>query len=211
MEPIPAFTILCALLHTVSSLRCLTCTAEDWASCLGTETTCDASVSSCVSAISTVLTGGGERVSKVFRSCYPTALCDKPVSFNVTTSSGHVSLKCCHTDSCNTEHVTASEDRPLAKLECYGSFGVKPKCRSKVKCSTSEDHCLKIGTEGRREDGVKGCVSKSLCDVDSPASRFIQDSLTGRRFCCKTKDCNSARPLDPSSLLILIPLSAFFF
>ncbi|MGH0172489.1 UNVERIFIED_CONTAM: hypothetical protein FKN15_063472 [Acipenser sinensis] len=85
---------------------CLTCTAEDWASCLGTETTCDASVTSCVSAISTVLTGGGKRVTKVFRSCYPTALCDKPVSFNVTTSSGHVSLKCCQTDSCNTEHVT---------------------------------------------------------------------------------------------------------
>lgn len=127
------------LFVSVSSLRCLTCTSEDWASCLGNETTCDASVTSCVSAISTVLTGGGKRVTKVFRSCYPTALCDKPVSFNVTTSSGHVSLKCCQTDSCNTEHVTASEDRPLAKLECYGSFGVKPKCRSKVKCSASED------------------------------------------------------------------------
>ncbi|XP_041081637.1 urokinase plasminogen activator surface receptor-like [Polyodon spathula] len=211
MEALPELLILCALLHTASPLKCLACTADDWASCLEAETTCEASVTSCVSAISTVLTGGGNRVTKVFRSCYPTALCDQPVSFNVTTSSGHVSLKCCQTDSCNTEDVTASEDRPSAKLECYGSFIAKNKCRSKVKCSASQDHCLKIGTKGRKEDGVKGCVSKSLCEVDSPASWFIQGSLTGRRFCCKTKDCNSGEPLDQSSLLMLIPLTAFLF
>ncbi|XP_058613256.1 urokinase plasminogen activator surface receptor-like [Onychostoma macrolepis] len=132
------------------------------------------------------------------KSCAP-ATCP---SGSINLGNIKLSSYCCSTDLCNAQDSPdPSSNSPNGKT-CYTCDAQG--CSSIMACSGSEDHCFKAtGTFGDQSLGVKGCVSKAICDAAS-----LIPNVQGIS-CCSRNLCNSAQSVTQSFLFLCCSLLSF--
>ncbi|XP_049910348.1 urokinase plasminogen activator surface receptor-like [Epinephelus moara] len=151
----------------------------------------------------------GDQQSK---SCVSSSICD-PVnqmfSFNFGFYNLTASVKCCKTNSCNSDDVTYPAKQKENVLKCFTCDN----CTETVQCGGDQDRCLSgsVATKNTAKK-VFGCASKNLCDASSKLN-FLSDYLnfTSGPKCCVSSLCNSASAVKLSVapfLLGLIMLAA---
>uniref|UniRef100_A0A8C2K1G7 Lymphocyte antigen 6 family member M6 n=1 Tax=Cyprinus carpio TaxID=7962 RepID=A0A8C2K1G7_CYPCA len=132
------------------------------------------------------------------KSCAP-ASCPSG-SFNL----GNIKLSsyCCSTDLCNDRNSPdPSTNTPNGKT-CYFCDGQN--CSSIMTCSGSEDRCFNATASfGGQPVGVKGCVSKAICDAAS-----LIPNVQGIS-CCSGNLCNGAQSVTQSFLFLCCSLLSF--
>uniref|UniRef100_A0A671PFH2 Lymphocyte antigen 6 family member M6 n=1 Tax=Sinocyclocheilus anshuiensis TaxID=1608454 RepID=A0A671PFH2_9TELE len=115
---------------------------------------------------------------------------------------GNIKLSsyCCSTDLCNAQDSPdPSTNAPNGKT-CFSCDGQS--CSSIMTCSGSEDRCFKATGENLSV-GVKGCVSKAICDAAS-----LIPNVQGIS-CCEGILCNSAQSVTQSFLFLCCSLLSF--
>ncbi|KAM9445387.1 urokinase plasminogen activator surface receptor-like [Clarias gariepinus] len=100
--------------------------------------------------------------------------------------------------------------RPNGK-KCH--FCVGDNCLGTLHCEGIEDRCITyIGVLTGKEVSVKGCASKSVCDLVTRPN-FIGMNMTQREMtvkCCEGNLCNSAESIPLSFLLMSLFLLPSF-
>uniref|UniRef100_A0A672KS24 Lymphocyte antigen 6 family member M7 n=1 Tax=Sinocyclocheilus grahami TaxID=75366 RepID=A0A672KS24_SINGR len=115
---------------------------------------------------------------------------------------GKIASTCCNTDLCNSLDAPDPSIVPNGN-KCYSCDGQS--CSSTVSCSGSEDRCFKAtGKFESQPLSVKGCVSKSICDIVS-----IFDTFVGGVSCCSGNLCNGAQSVTQSFLFLCCSLLSF--
>ncbi|XP_067232160.1 urokinase plasminogen activator surface receptor-like [Chanodichthys erythropterus] len=174
--------------NTGHSLSCYECTG----SCANqTVKTCPSGSSQCLST--TTVTQVGDTNTKVkIKGC---ASACQSGSLNIGTAKTTVS--CCNTDQCNLQD--APDPVPNGK-KCYSCDGKS--CSNTLNCSGTEDRCVKATvTSGGHV--VKGCASKSICDLAHvPGFKNVS--------CCEGNLCNGAQSVSQSFLFLCCSLLSYF-
>ncbi|XP_073681090.1 urokinase plasminogen activator surface receptor-like [Garra rufa] len=168
--------LLFILFTTGHSLSCYECTSLK-GSCTDQKVkTCPRGSSMCSS--STSVTQSADTTAKIkVKDC--AAVC---ASGSLNLGILKKSSVCCNTDQCNTQDAPDPRTDSNGKT-CYYCDGKS--CSNTLKCSGSEDRCITAtGSFGDQSLVVKGCASKSICDVKSPATDV--QSIT----CCEGNLCN---------------------
>uniref|UniRef100_A0A671PE07 UPAR/Ly6 domain-containing protein n=1 Tax=Sinocyclocheilus anshuiensis TaxID=1608454 RepID=A0A671PE07_9TELE len=111
---------------------------------------------------------------------------------------GKIASTCCNSDLCNSLDAPDPSIVPNGN-KCYYCDGRS--CSSTVSCTGSEDRCFKFESQPL---SVKGCVSKSICDIVS-----IFDTFVGGVSCCSGNLCNSAQSVTQSFLFLCCSLLSF--
>uniref|UniRef100_A0A8C2BYK1 UPAR/Ly6 domain-containing protein n=1 Tax=Cyprinus carpio TaxID=7962 RepID=A0A8C2BYK1_CYPCA len=173
--------------HSRSCYDCLSLTG----SCTQTSQ-CPTELTKCLSATVTV----NSTTVKV-KSCAP-AICQ---SGSVNLGIGKGSSQCCSNDLCNLQDAPDPANTPNGKT-CYFCDGNT--CSNTVKCSGSEDRCFNATVSfGGQPVVVKGCASKSICDVSN-----LIPTLNGAS-CCEGNLCNGVQSVSQSFLFLCCSLLSF--
>ncbi|XP_059398506.1 urokinase plasminogen activator surface receptor-like [Carassius carassius] len=171
------------------SLRCNDCSLTG--SC--TETQCSIWLTNCFSAAITV-----NSTTLKYKSCAPSVCPSGSINLGI----GRGSAKCCNTDLCNNQDAPDPTSAPNGK-KCYYCDGNT--CSNTVSCSGTEDRCFNTtGNFQSQPIAVKGCVSKSICDIVS-----VFDTFVGGVSCCSGNLCNSAQSVTQSFLFLCCSLLSF--
>uniref|UniRef100_A0A8C1DGT3 Lymphocyte antigen 6 family member M7 n=1 Tax=Cyprinus carpio carpio TaxID=630221 RepID=A0A8C1DGT3_CYPCA len=198
--------------HSRSCYDCLSLTG----SCTQTSQ-CPTELTKCLSATVTV----NSTTVKV-KSCAP-AICQ---SGSVSLGIGKGSSQCCSTDLCNLQDAPVSTYNVVCTVRqgprkesksifppvdpantpngktCYFCDGNT--CSNTVSCSGSEDRCFNATVSfGGQPVVVKGCASKSICDVSN-----LIPTLNGAS-CCEGNLCNGAQSVTQSFLFLCCSLLSF--
>ncbi|XP_067280707.1 ly6/PLAUR domain-containing protein 2-like [Pseudorasbora parva] len=182
--------------HTLDCYECVSSTG----SCENqTVKTCPSGFPQCLISTSVVQAGDITHTAKS-QSC--AAFCQSG-SINVNTAK--TSTSCCNTSLCNANvtgcvavrtHYGAPELLPNGKT-CYTCDGQS--CSKILNCLGTEDRCITVAeTSGNQTTGIKGCVSKAVCDVlEFP-------------ICCEGNLCNGAQSVTQSFLFLCCSLLSYF-
>ncbi|XP_056587855.1 urokinase plasminogen activator surface receptor-like [Triplophysa dalaica] len=181
------------------SLQCNECT-NTTGPCVGEAKTCSVLLTACASA-TVVKPNGTNVVTTQVKSCNSPLNCvNGSVNFGIERAT--ISMKCCNTNLCNTQDVPDSNTIIHNGKQCY--YCDANNCSNKLKCLGTEDYCIKAKANNDSLPAtVKGCVSKSLCDITSLVPEGYVDIS-----CCQGDLCNSAKSINLNLLLLSWP---FFF
>ncbi|XP_029939593.1 ly6/PLAUR domain-containing protein 3-like [Salarias fasciatus] len=144
----------------------------------------------------------------ISKGCGLANLCPTPGNRTFSDNNGSViSARCCDTDNCNSENITAprvSSQLQPEGLQCYTCFPAN-QCNSILQCRAEEDMCFR---ENVTFDSVTyetaGCTSSNLCQASpNPGTQPTTQSLTfmrGEPECCNTSLCNFiSTPVRPTN------------
>ncbi|XP_056587460.1 urokinase plasminogen activator surface receptor-like [Triplophysa dalaica] len=191
--------VLFSLFDGGHSIKCYQCT-DVTGPCVGAETECPALLTACASATVVGYIGNNVVTTKV-KSCNSPLTCGNG-SVNYGIARETISMKCCNTDLCNSQDVPDSNTIIPNGKQCYYCDGNN--CSNKLKCLGTEDYCIKAKANfDSLPATVKGCVSKSVCDITSLVPEGYVDVS-----CCQGDLCNSAKRFNLNLLLLSWP---FFF
>ncbi|XP_026089876.1 urokinase plasminogen activator surface receptor-like [Carassius auratus] len=177
--------LLCILFTAGHSLNCYDCTSLT-GSCTQTSQ-CSIWLPNCLSAAVTV-----NSTTLTYRSCAPSVCPSGSINLGI----GRGSAKCCNTALCNNQDAPDPTSAPNGK-KCYYCDGNT--CSNTVSCSGTEDRCFNTTFQSQV---IKGCVSKSLCDVPQLLG-------SGSFSCCEGNLCNSANGVTQSFLFLCCSLLSF--
>ncbi|XP_076876995.1 urokinase plasminogen activator surface receptor-like [Brachyhypopomus gauderio] len=149
--------------------------------------------------------GGAPLVDLQLKSCAAPAECING-SLNLGLVRTVLGTKCCKTDLCNSQTVSALPEPPNGK-RCYTCDGHT--CSRTLKCEGDENLCISASANvGGMEVALKGCATKSFCDGISSVQQTI--SMT-KMSCCVGNLCNSGNMVNLRFFLMLGPLLPSFF
>ncbi|XP_026089875.1 urokinase plasminogen activator surface receptor-like [Carassius auratus] len=184
--------LLFALFTAVHSLSCYQCTSLS-STC--PQTTCSDGVTSCISA--SLYLGNGSIITA--KSCALQIGCP---SGSINLGIGRIASTCCDANLCNSLDAPDPPTVPNGN-KCFSCIG--DSCSNSVNCSGTEDRCFKAtGNFQSQPIAVKGCVSKSICDIVS-----VFDTFVGGVSCCSGNLCNSAQSVTQSFLFLCCSLLSF--
>ncbi|XP_049443055.1 urokinase plasminogen activator surface receptor-like [Epinephelus fuscoguttatus] len=199
MKLILSLALLCMLCNTAGALTCEDSQKNTTHSCAPNEY--------CAAAVSQ-----GSPGNQQSKSCVASSICNsvnQVFSFNFGFYNLTASVKCCKTNSCNSDDVTYPDKQEKNDLKCF----ICDNCTKTVQCVGDQDHCLSgsVATNNTAEK-VFGCASENLCEASSKLN-FLSDYLnfTSGPNCCVSSLCNSASTVKLSVapfLLGLIMLAA---
>ncbi|XP_059398503.1 urokinase plasminogen activator surface receptor-like [Carassius carassius] len=177
------------------ALRCYECNDLTGSCADKKEITCEGESSKCMSLTAVTPIGNTSPTLKV-KGCTLPNNC-QTMSYNF--GSAKMSSFCCDTDLCNAQDSSGSISNGM---KCYSCD--EESCSNTVSCSGSEDRCITAtGSFGGQSVGVKGCVSKAICDATTSVPN-VQDVL-----CCSGNLCNGAQSVTQSFLFLCCSLLSF--
>ncbi|XP_026091048.1 phospholipase A2 inhibitor and Ly6/PLAUR domain-containing protein-like [Carassius auratus] len=159
------------------------------------EITCEGESSKCMSLTAVTPIGSTSHTLKV-KGCALPNNC-QTMSYNF--GSAKMSSFCFDTDLCNDQD---SSDSISNGMKCYSCD--EKSCSNTVSCSGSEDRCITAtGSFGGPSVGVKGCVSKAICNATTSVPNVQSIS------CCSGNLFNSAQSVTQSFLFLCCSLLSF--
>ncbi|XP_067831539.1 uncharacterized protein [Heptranchias perlo] len=188
--------IICALVTTVSALKCFSCT-DPIGNCTQKEAVCNSAANHTCTALSVILRVGGINSSMVSKGC---GICPEPISINTGFFALSRRSSCCSSDLCNGQYRAVEQNTTLNGLECFGclnvSFDTCVSSTSIVKCVGIQDRCLHDASTQLSPGNLfilKGCVSENLCRFPKSSAFGVQ--TTSDSSCCQGNLCNNATTL----------------
>ncbi|XP_057217026.1 urokinase plasminogen activator surface receptor-like [Triplophysa rosa] len=166
------FTVLLfALFAEGHSLKCYQCTGL-LGSCVKEEIKCSTGDAVCASQ-TTVQSIGDASQSMQIKSCTEPKTCVNG-SLNLGITRTAKTMQCCNTDFCNSRDTSDTSSKKPNEKQCY--YCNKNSCFNKLSCAGTEDYCInaKANSESMTMT-VKGCASKSMCDVQSQITQEYKD------------------------------------
>ncbi|XP_003966053.2 urokinase plasminogen activator surface receptor [Takifugu rubripes] len=193
------------LLPKAYTLNCNKCVPGPSGTCTSSEKACPSSKYLCGAMRIVSFVGGSKLADIPMKSCFlPEECVESSVNFGL--SRIVISIACCKSDLCNTQHAPEpSKSVPNGK-KCYHCNGQT--CTATLPCQGSEDYCIsKPVTREGKKIMVKGCATKQICsNVINPQ---IKAAIDGEISCCQGDYCNSAISTSASLLLLVAPLISF--
>ncbi|XP_068098428.1 uncharacterized protein [Hyperolius riggenbachi] len=178
--------ILCAFVASGNSLSCTICTSKS-TSCSGRSRMCPNG--SLCGAHYTYVRRGGYRYA---RTCTPEKLCNMTGSVSFIGGEFRMSVWCCVTDHCTPTHLSMSAGRRSRAngLICRSCISTKSSwCYTSetMRCGGNEDMCFlqtkKVRGKEDQSTAVRGCATKSMCDLDNQSTSANGVSIEYKMIC----------------------------
>ncbi|XP_066428751.1 phospholipase A2 inhibitor and Ly6/PLAUR domain-containing protein-like [Eleutherodactylus coqui] len=163
------FLSLSALTAASSALLCTKCSSTS-STCSGSSVTCPDGFM-CGSEYTRVF-GEGERIEILIRTCTPSSECNFSGTMSIPQERIALGISCCSTDNCtptlptvptkghNPNGVICPSCAPAQSTPCYTS--------DTIQCTADENMCLLKAMEiGSASGAMRGCATKSFCDLGS--------------------------------------------
>ncbi|KAG8548386.1 hypothetical protein GDO81_025610 [Engystomops pustulosus] len=211
-SPVNILVLLSALAATSAALSCVECSSSS-STCTGSSVTCTSGYM-CGSEYTETVAGGSTSVS-LTRSCVASSQCSFTAS--LTTSQGKIRMA---TSCCNNDNCTAA--LPTLPAQSTNSNGVT--CRScvsadstwcytpdTIQCTGNETMCILQTTQitGLLSTAVRGCSTKSLCDLGSQ-STSVEGTAIKVQFICTSGGIRVHNVLLTPAIVCLLLLKVFF-
>ncbi|TSL61118.1 Urokinase plasminogen activator surface receptor [Bagarius yarrelli] len=198
--------LVCMLFSEAISLACHQC-LPTIGGCLSEAATCP---DQCLTATTSVYINGAKFSDISMKTCGTADLCATG-SINLGSMKVINNAKCCKTDFCNSETLSAvSKQAPTGRM-CYTCGNNS--CSERMTCEGNEDRCITASVQqGGSTVSMKGCASKGFCV--STGSSSVQGFGMSKVECCKGNLCNGAESFTllmlESLLLMMVPLLSSF-
>ncbi|XP_041425673.1 phospholipase A2 inhibitor and Ly6/PLAUR domain-containing protein-like isoform X2 [Xenopus laevis] len=203
-------SVLSALAATGHSLSCQNCTSASSTSCLGPSVTCAPDNVCAASYILTTADGGP--ASKIYTlSCAPQSKCDKQGSISIPQAKIKQGISCCFTDNCTpttpTLPVDSSQQNGLVCRSCISADSTWCYTSDTMQCTGEEKMCIlqstKITGSQSLSTAVRGCATKSICDIGSNSISTPQLSMDVKISCTS----GSSGVHQGYIMLLLVPIA----
>ncbi|XP_068099400.1 phospholipase A2 inhibitor and Ly6/PLAUR domain-containing protein-like [Hyperolius riggenbachi] len=183
------FGILCifvALVASGHSLSCTVCTSETTSSCTGPSMTCP---SGAVCGLGYTLDTFGTKTYS--RACIPEKNCSMIGSITFNEANIRVAYSCCYTDNCTPPLPTLPERNSTSNgvtcRSCITATSTWCYTSDTIACTGNENMCLlqttKITGPIKVSTAVRGCSTKSVCDLGSESSSANGVSVEYKHIC----------------------------
>uniref|UniRef100_A0A8C5PZJ1 UPAR/Ly6 domain-containing protein n=1 Tax=Leptobrachium leishanense TaxID=445787 RepID=A0A8C5PZJ1_9ANUR len=180
MKSLLLFTcLLSGLVSFGYSLSCMHCQTEGELSCTGDEKKCPSENYACA-ATSTISIIEGVARKTFSRSCEKRSSCGIFGTIGYLKGKVKTATSCCYADSCTPSSpalpVDNSQRVGLTCSSCTSQDSTWCHTGETIECTGEEKRCLfqATTTSGpkQRKSSVRGCASKSLCDIGSQSHDF---------------------------------------
>ncbi|XP_060774449.1 phospholipase A2 inhibitor gamma subunit B-like [Neoarius graeffei] len=213
MKLLLALYISFSLFFSVTMLDCLNCTSDSGLCNTTFSQQCPPGNSCTPLRYNYSVPGLNVKMIGEIHGCLPQAVCNQAnpgvlettYSANVGVASGFLSISCCESDNCNIIIIPEPDNKPNG-LQCLSCKRLTDTtCTSSISCVGSQGHCM---TEQVRfldlaNLTIKGCASKSFCDIS------FQNSTLGDVHCCSRNLCNGSEAWNRQDVgLLLMILTA---
>ncbi|XP_077113479.1 phospholipase A2 inhibitor 25 kDa subunit-like [Ranitomeya variabilis] len=196
------------------ALLCTQCMSTS-SSCSGDSRTCP-SGHVCASQYSET-TVGGERTELLLRVCSPSSECSIKGSISTAQLQLRMAASCCETDNCTPNlpalPTKSTNSNELVCRSCISADSTWCHTPDTVQCTGDENMCLlqstKISGSASASTAIRGCATKSICDLGSQTSTFAGLTLDVKTVC--TSGSNSVHKLILNPAVVCFLLLKLFF
>ncbi|OCT73600.1 phospholipase A2 inhibitor and Ly6/PLAUR domain-containing protein [Xenopus laevis] len=183
-------SVFSALAATGDSLSCQTCISASKTPCQGKSLLCP-SDSACA-ATYTLTTANGRTISEMYTlSCAPLRQCDKPASMSIPNGKIKRGISCCFEDNCTPPTPTLPPDNSRLNGQicrtCTSADSTWCYTDDTMRCTGEENMCLLqttvISGPVSSQVALRGCATKSMCDLGSNSVSYPGFSMDLHFFC----------------------------
>ncbi|XP_075695166.1 uncharacterized protein LOC142661629 [Rhinoderma darwinii] len=212
---IRTLSLLLTLAATSSALSCTTCLSTSSQTCTGSSVTCPSGFL-CGSSYSETDIGG--TAIRIFaRECTPSSQCDVKGSIGLKQGQIKMSSSCCGTDSCTPAipalPTTSSVPNGLVCRSCLSADSNWCYTSDTLQCTGDQNMCLlqttQITGSASVSSAIRGCASKSICDLGSQ-SQTIGGTSTVVKFICTSAGMSLHKVVLTPAIACLLLLKFFF-
>ncbi|XP_066428746.1 phospholipase A2 inhibitor and Ly6/PLAUR domain-containing protein-like [Eleutherodactylus coqui] len=204
-------SLFSALTATSSALSCTKCSSTS-STCSGSSVTCPVGFM-CGSVHSRVL-GEAVRSENLIRGCTPSSECKLSGTMSITQGRIALGISCCSTDNCTptlpTVPTKSHNPNGVICQSCVSAQSTWCYTSDTIQCTADENMCLLQGTEipGLLSTAVRGCATKSLCDLGSH-SYTAGGSTIKSTFTCTSSAISAHKVVLTPAILCLLLLKLF--
>ncbi|KAF7711821.1 phospholipase A2 inhibitor gamma subunit B-like [Silurus meridionalis] len=199
MKLLLALFLLSSYLSSVFMLHCLDCTSESGQCNTELKQECTDNQVCATLKYRFFISGVNISSTEVKRSCHLRNECERwntsnagiIYSGNIGIASGTLFVSCCDSDNCNNIVIPELDSKPNG-LQCMGCNNLADTvCNTTVSCVGNEDQCIKIQNESpvfwtpAEKSHTMGCISKSICDMNTNKLKLNQTLCCSENFCNK--------------------------
>uniref|UniRef100_A0A8C5W6X5 UPAR/Ly6 domain-containing protein n=1 Tax=Leptobrachium leishanense TaxID=445787 RepID=A0A8C5W6X5_9ANUR len=175
---------------TGQALSCIQCVSFGNRSCDGLSVSCR--LDNVCGASYTVTTSGFSVVSRIYmRVCVPKNQCNLQGSVSVINVMSRFGGSCCNTDNCTPDLPTLpavnTTFNGLVCRTCVSADSDWCYTKDTVQCTGNENMCLlqttSITGEVSMNTALRGCTTKSLCDLSQHTAEYAGQKLDVRFIC----------------------------
>ncbi|KAM9299497.1 phospholipase A2 inhibitor gamma subunit B-like [Gastrophryne carolinensis] len=150
-------------------------------------------------------------------ACSPREQCDTQGSVSIPHGKIKRSTTCCYSDNCTPETPQLSEDDPndngLICATCVSANSDSCYPENTMRCTGKENMCLLQTTYTyapvQSTIALRGCATKSLCDLGTQKVSFGQVNMT-MKFKCSSSGSTLRCPLFLVSIITLTVIKMFY-
>ncbi|XP_075696508.1 uncharacterized protein LOC142662265 [Rhinoderma darwinii] len=210
---IRTLSLLLTLAATSSALSCTTCVSASSQTCTGSSVTCPSGFLCGSSYIETI----AETTVALARTCTPSSQCDVKGSIGVQQGQIKMVTSCCDTDGCTPAipalPTTSSVPNGLVCRSCLSADSNWCYTSDTLQCTGDQNMCLLQTTEIMEpvsaSTAIRGCASKSVCDIGSQ-SQTIGGISTVVKFICTSAGMSLHKVVLTPAIACLLLLKFFF-
>ncbi|XP_056399866.1 uncharacterized protein LOC130294278 [Hyla sarda] len=208
-------SLLSALAATSYALSCTQCVSPISSSCLGSSVTCPSGYR-CGSKYSET-TIGGMTTTGIERSCVPSSECNLKGSIGFLHGQMKMASSCCNTDKCTpiipSFPIISSDPNGVVCRSCISGDSTWCYTSDTIQCTGNENMCLlqtsKMSGSVPVSTAIRGCATKSVCDVGSQSYSIGGLSVEAKYIC--TSGGISVRTVVLTPAIVCLLLLKLFF
>ncbi|XP_073426666.1 phospholipase A2 inhibitor and Ly6/PLAUR domain-containing protein-like [Dendrobates tinctorius] len=207
-------SLFLTLTATSDALSCTRCMSES-STCSGSSETCPSGYE-CGSRYG-VGFAGGNKAETIIRSCLPSSQCNTTGTISTSELQIRMAMSCCSTDDCTPKipelPSKGTNLNGLVCRSCLSSDSTWCYTSDTVHCTGDENMCIlqtsKLSGSNSSLTAIRGCATKSVCDLGSQTETFAGISMDAKTFCTSGSKSFHKVILNPAVVCLLL-LKLFF-
>ncbi|KAM4651808.1 phospholipase A2 inhibitor gamma subunit B-like [Discoglossus pictus] len=178
--------VLSSLAATGYSLTCDVCFVMGATSCGSTTTMTCSDDNACASIYTVTISDAGIKLTEVFnKGCVPKNQCNEPGIISISHARIKRSISCCDTDHCTPSTPKLIDDNfqpnGLICRSCASIDSTWCYTKDTIQCSGHENMCILVTTKisgvVSSTVALRGCATKSICDIGSQSVKQNMQSM----------------------------------
>ncbi|XP_073425945.1 phospholipase A2 inhibitor and Ly6/PLAUR domain-containing protein-like [Dendrobates tinctorius] len=207
-------SLFLTLAATSDALACTQCLSES-STCSGSSETCRSGYE-CGSEYGVGLSGG-KTTETLVRKCTPSSQCNTKGIISTSGLQIRMGISCCSTDDCTPKipelPSKGTNLNGLVCRSCLSSDSAWCYTSDTVQCTGDENMCILQTTKQSGSSSslltIRGCATKSICDLGSQTETFAGISMDIKTFCTSGSKSVHKVVLNPAVVCLLL-LKLFF-